>query len=228
MKLPKNIWLKNNKYGTERVDIKKEEIEIKLNLISKENYERLLLNFECEKNFITQSNIFYDTADKILLANKWALRLRSEDSKGFITAKGVTSKSGAASVRDEIEIEIDSEKVDRITASPDKLLEHVSKEFDFLNEFIQGAPLVKLVEFKNIRRKIEYTGPSGELYVLEIDRTEFQNGRVDYELEIELEDKNKIPAAENAVERLFDSLSIPYQVESKSKFARALKIAGEM
>lgn len=225
MKLLKNIWLKSKLYYTGRVDIKKEEIELKLNLVSEENYQRLLSHFEKHIE-MSQTNIFYDTADRLLLKNKWALRLRSENNKGFITAKGVSSKSGAASIRDEIEIEIGSEKVNNIIESPNKIFDYVSSDFDFIKDFIQDAPLVKLVEFNNIRQRIEYAGASGESYLLEIDRTKFQNGRIDYELEVELEDAGKISDAEKAIKRLLESLSIEYQVESKSKFARALEIAG--
>ena len=60
---------------------------------------------------------------------------------------------------------------------------------------------------------------------LNIDKTEFNDGSVEYELELELSDTSKIETIEANLRKLFLTLDIPFIRQTESKFARALKKA---
>ena len=51
------------------------EIEFKT-LITKEQYEKLLKDFNLENNIFTQTNYYFDTEDAKLLQEKTVLRIR--------------------------------------------------------------------------------------------------------------------------------------------------------
>jgi uncharacterized protein YjbK len=200
------------------------EIEIKLDLGSFTNYLKLvgfLGQIEQEDRHI---NGFFDTEDHRLSKKGWAFRVRAENSRGLVTVKSIPAQEGLAIVRQEIEAEIprgqalDIIKLTKDVMSIDTLpVGHVKQQ-------IGNRSLTRLVMFENTRQRKVFK-IADHSYLLEIDKTEYNDGSVDYELELELSDTRNLEVIEDQLRRLFQSLDIPFVHQSESKFHRALKKA---
>jgi uncharacterized protein YjbK len=84
--------------------------------------------------------------------------------------------------------------------------------------------LARMIQFQNVRqRKLFRIGDQN--YLLEVDKTEYNDGSVDYELEVELSKAEQIEVVENQLRKLFCSLGIPFERQVDSKLVRALKRA---
>ncbi|MEW6411979.1 MAG: CYTH domain-containing protein [Candidatus Zixiibacteriota bacterium] len=200
------------------------EIEIKLDLASFTNYLKLvgfLGQIEREERHI---NAFFDSEDRHLSNKGWALRVRSEGSRGLITVKSIPAEEGIAVVRQEIEAEIPKgQALDVISLAKD-VLSLDNMPIDFVKQKIGKRDLTRLVLFENVRQKKVFK--IGDFnYLLEIDKTEYNDGSVDYELELELQDTRNLDVIEDALRKLFHSLGIPFVHQKESKFHRALKKA---
>ena len=202
-----------------------QEIEIKLHLGSFADYLKLvgfLGQVEHEERHV---NGFFDTEDGKLADDGWALRVRVESSRGLITLKSEPSGPGVATVRDEIEAEIPrGETLDILNLRRDVMtLSNIA--IDFVKQKWGEITVTKLVHFENTRQKKLFK--IGDYnYVLELDKTEFADGTVDYELELELPDESRIEVVEDKLRKIFASLGIPFKLQTESKFLRALKKAG--
>ncbi len=202
-----------------------QEIEIKLHLGSFADYLKLvgfLGQVEHEERHV---NGFFDTEDRKLAADGWALRVRVESSRGLITLKSKPSGPGVATVRDEIEAEIPrGETLDILNLRKDVMtLSNIA--IDFVKQKWGEITVTKLVHFENTRQKKLFK--IGDYnYMLELDKTEFVDGTVDYELELELPDESRIEVVEDKLRKIFASLGIPFKLQKESKFLRALKKAG--
>jgi len=197
------------------------EIEIKLNLGAFTNYLKLigfLGKIEHEEN---QINAFFDTEDHKLAKLGWALRVRVENSRGLVTAKSIGTEKGAAFIRQEIEAEILRTEAFELLNLRTDIMQLQILPIECILEKAGQISVMKLVQFTNIRQKKLFK-IGDENYILEIDKTEFSDGSVDYELELELSDDSRIDIVEDHFRKLFASLSIPYQPQAKSKFMRAL------
>ena len=200
------------------------EIEIKLKLGSFTDYLKLigfLGQIESEDHHV---NGFFDSEDRQLAGAGWAFRVRAENRRGLVTLKSIPTSSGTAVIRQEIEAEIP-----RGVA-----LEILKLQLDVLSldvmpvEFVRGKfpdiGLAKLIQFENVRQKKLFR--IGDYnYLLEVDKTEYTDGSVDYELEVELSEPERIGPVENHLRKLFASLQIPFERQIDSKFARALQRA---
>jgi uncharacterized protein YjbK len=201
------------------------EIEIKLQLGNFTDYLKLigfLGNIDSEDH---QENCFFDTEDRQLATAGWALRVRVSDGKGLVTVKGLpSSEAGSAVVRQEIEAAIPRSAALDITHLQSDILELSVEPIAFIKEKFPGIKLAKLINFRTVRQRKNYK--IGDYhYVLEIDKTEFVDGSVDYELEVELPDTEQVVTVEDSLRKLFNSLAIPFQKQTESKFARALQHA---
>ena len=149
---------------------------------------------------------------------------RTNGLTGLVTVKDSGHQTGSAMVRREIEAEIPrSEAMDILNLRIEPLNMAVTP-VDFIRKEFPDVKLAKLIQFNNVRqRKTCQLGDKN--YVFEIDKTEFSDGSVDYEVEIELTDVSQIEYVENDLRKLFDSLNIPYARQTESKLARALKKA---
>ena len=96
---------------------------------------------------------------------------------------------------------------------------------EFIKEKVGDQALMRMVKFDNIRQK-KVIKIGYENYLLEIDKTEYNDGSVDYELELELTHTNNLDVIEDHLRKLFNSLDIPFEKQTKSKFHRALKKGG--
>lgn len=141
---------------------------------------------------VRQENHFFDH-DGALAAAGYTLRVRDEDGRFILTAKGPPSRErGGLTVKPEEELELDG-VVARAAISGE------SSPLEPLRETTLGRRLGTLLgdatprhvgSFVNERRKVgplTLRLPSGELQVtLELDRTQLPGDRVDHELEVEV------------------------------------------
>jgi uncharacterized protein YjbK len=190
---------------------------------------------------LKQVNHFFDTKDGNLNASKYTLRLRDENGRFLLTAKGPERKSadGTRSEKAEEERPVEVTVANAILSgaeSPLTVLERVTSTdipvLKAIRATIGAKPLVYVGNFKNTRTPvtalIEVKGQQRPV-VFEMDRTEFPNGRVDHEVEVELKGQlgdADADAAEKAVRALLDRAGIrPESAPSKAKrfFEIALK-----
>ncbi|MBN1213170.1 MAG: CYTH domain-containing protein [candidate division Zixibacteria bacterium] len=200
------------------------EIEIKLQLESFPDYLKLigfLGNIDYEDRHL---NAFFDSEDRHLSSSGWVFRVRVENERGLITVKDTGRQAGSAMVRQEIEAEISrAMAMDILNLRLEPLSISVTP-VEFIRREFPELKLAKLIQFNNVRqRKTCQLGDKD--YVFEIDKTEFSDGSVDYEVEIELTDIHQIENVENDLRKLFGNLNIPYARQTESKLARALKKA---
>jgi inorganic triphosphatase YgiF len=200
----------------------KQEIEIKLDLGSFTNYLKLFGYIGETDGEIRQQNAFFDTEDGRLAADGWALRVRAESTRGLVTAKGSSEQVGAAHIRDEIEDEISrGQALECLTLRCDVMSLEISPIAFLKDRFGADLQVAELAKFDNYRQRKSMT--IGEMTLtLEVDRTMFTDGSVDYELEVELADANDVETVTENLRRLFDSLDMPFDHQSQSKFARAM------
>lgn len=78
------------------------EVELKLS-ISEEGYNRLVELLPAKGEVREQENFFFDTPDLAMRAEGWALRLRRDDQRWFLTAKGPSQREDGISDREEVE-----------------------------------------------------------------------------------------------------------------------------
>lgn len=203
--------------------ITKQEIEIKLDLGSFTSYLKLLGYVGETDGEIHQHNAFFDTEDGRLVAEGWALRVRAENARGLVTAKSGAKQKGAAHIRDEIEEEISRGQALECLALRCDIMSLPIAPIRFLQErFGAEFQVAELVKFSNYRqRKLMKVGEMS--LTLEVDRTEYTDGSVDYEVEVEFSDASLVETATDNLRRLFTSLDIPFENQLVSKFARALQ-----
>lgn len=197
------------------------EIEIKLDLGSFTGYLKLvgfLGQIDSEHRLI---NGFFDSEDRMLEAAGWGLRARVELNRGLITIKGRALDSSLAVTRAESEAEISRAEALEILSLQTSILDLRVEPITFVNEILSGTDVKCLVRFETCRQKKGFV--IGDFrYLLEIDKTQFPDGSVDYELEIELPDLEQLPVIENHLRRMFRSLEIPFRPMRQSKLERAL------
>ncbi|HUV30849.1 MAG TPA: CYTH domain-containing protein [Acidobacteriota bacterium] len=201
------------------------EVEIKLQLGSFPDYLKLIGFLGAVESEERHINGFFDTEDRRLAESGWVLRVRAEDDRGLVTLKSLGAPRGAAVVREEMEAEIGrAVAMEVLNLRMDVLglavepVEYVKKEFPELS-------LARLIQFHNTRQKKRFK--IGDYhYTLEIDRTEFADGSIDYELEVELKDADRVEVIQDCLRHLFTSLGIAFVPQEKSKYERALRRAG--
>ena len=185
------------------------EIEFK-NLLTKSEYDTLLQTVFSDGNQkkIVQQNYYFDTKDHQLKNQHSALRIRKTDSFNELTLK-VPSQGHLLetnlSLRDNVCSEILEEKQLKLsTIHADIEIDNISNDsvFYLFNQF-------ETVRFEQTR---------GD-HLLVLDQTTFQNGTIDYELEIESSDAEMGKAF---FEEFLKSHSISIR-PAKPKIARATK-----
>ena len=179
-----------------------------------------------------QVNHFFDTSDWALRGHGCTLRLREEEGRFVVTAKGPGERAadGALTVRPEEEVQVDASRARQILSgrlSPLEALRarHGGEDTTLsarVAATVGDRALAHVGTFRNERRRtppLVLDGPDGPLELsLEIDRTEFPLGRVDHELEVEVP-AQLAPAAEAALRSLFGRASLPWR-SAPSKAAR--------
>jgi hypothetical protein len=174
------------------------EIEVKRLLIGERAGDRLLAALAApvvaEKR---QVNHVLDTKSRALSAARLSLRLRNEDGEWIVTAKGPSQRvAGSTASKVEAESHVEAAVAGAIlgagTSALDVLRARIDDSaFDELwqsfERVLADQPLIVVGSFENERRVVPVILPSGSSLTLEIDRTRFPGGRVDEEVEIELD-----------------------------------------
>lgn len=201
-----------------------EEIEIKLDLQSFSNYLKLIGFLGRIDRETHQVNTFFDTEEGVLAENGWALRVRVENERGLVTLKGMAAIKGAASLRRELESEITRGEANEIIHLRSDLMKLDCPAIAYVRDRFGEFALMRVIQFDNDRQCKEFKIGDGN-YLLEIDKTKFSDGSVDYELEVELPEIGYREDVEDKLQKLLASLSIPYIKQPKSKLSRALSLA---
>lgn len=197
------------------------EIEIKLRLCSYPEYLKLvgyLGHMDHEERLI---NSFYDTPGRELSKAGWAYRVRVMGETGLVTLKGLATVSGAAAIRPEIQEPIARALAFEIINDRHNPLDIDCRPVDYVKNELGFSSLVKVVRFEIFRQSKQHSICDRQ-YTFEVDTITFADGSSDYELEVELPDHSMIETAERDLSRLFDHLNIPFEVQSESKYVRAL------
>jgi uncharacterized protein YjbK len=203
-----------------------QEIELKRLLGGDGAADRLVRALGAVASDLQQINHVFDTRDFSLHQSRFALRLRSEDGKNTLTAKGpgvgvsasVTSRTEAeVEIEAEVALEIRSGQLDPVAVLRDRARDGAYAElWSGIERARRGQPLREIGHFANRRRTVRVALPSGIGLHVEVDQTRFPDGRVDEEVEAEL------PSAELAiaVEAWLDDLATKAGVETKPSSAK--------
>jgi len=203
-----------------------QEKEIKIDLEDESSYLKLLEFLGNPRSRKRQINYFFDTDDFSLEDNGWALRIRDREGDGTITLKGLETRDRQGlTIRPEIE-----------ESFPTYLIPEAIKQGLHIDRIPANLKEITLAFIDSLRLNLRVSFETERTTVLhkindqdidfEIDRTVYPDGSVDFELEIELEDKSETPAAIKYTREVFERLGIEWKLQSASKFARALKKSG--
>jgi inorganic triphosphatase YgiF len=154
------------------------EIELKLELDAR-LYDEILATCPEVQTEVRQENTFFDTNDRVLGNNRWALRIRREGDIYMLTVKGPshTTPDGIFE-RIELESPIIPEEAERFRLGLD-LEQTEIFPCTHLRELFGNLHLVPFLSFRNLRRFISVHSMD-----LELDKTEIE-GKIFYELEVE-------------------------------------------
>lgn len=202
-----------------------EEIEVKLDLGSFMNYLKLVGHLGQLDGEERQVNGFFDTEQHTLSDAGWALRVRADDHRGSVAIKGRDSGAEDVSIRKEMESEIPRGEALEILSLQRNLMNLDIPTLHFLREQFDDLNLMKVVHFDNTRQYKTFKFDD-HTYRLEIDTTRYADGSIEYELEVELPDRNHVTMVLDRLKKMFQSLDIPFVRQSRSKFARALEKTG--
>ena len=202
------------------------EMEIKLDLVNKQFFNRLLKYLPEPKERRRQTNYFFDTKNSDLARSGWALRLRNYDDTAIITAKGPGSNQNKRlTVRPEIEESIGFEELKHALANGMDIKELPEKIFDVFEKNGVRGIVRNTLSFTTFRHIIVYSLDDRQIE-FEIDKTEYSDGSIDYELEIEINDQSQFEPVLRGVKKVLEELKIPVNFQSESKFSRARKKIG--
>ncbi len=198
------------------------EIEVKIKLESFTDYLKLIGALGPIDREEHQVNAFFDSPERKLSQAGYALRVRSSDQQGSVTLKSLVSQSDAVATRREIIGEIAPGLARSLIFGQTDLMELDIEPVAIIREKFPGLRLSRLLQFRNNRQVKQYRLGDYDL-ALEIDKTEFADGSVEYELEIELDDESQFQPVQDSLRRMFNSLVIAFASQTKSKFERALQ-----
>ncbi len=200
------------------------EVEFKLRMRSEGDFDELARlatgTAHWPERTVIQENHFFDTRDADLREAGYALRLRIEERRRLLTAKGPATRSeGGLTDRPEVEVEVEPAEAERILSgdlAPLDLLaaRESSRLIDLLSSWAGGQPLAHVGSFKNVRRHVgpvQLVGRGGSVEVsFEMDRTELPGDRVDFEVEVEIPEAHAT-VCRAALEDLLARAGIPWE-----------------
>jgi len=203
------------------------EKELKLDLKNEENYLKIL-NF-CGKPFEIkeQLNIFFDSNDFYLKKSKLSLRLRKENDFYLITVKGKNQSTGELSIRKEVETIISKDEFEWFVENNISLLSKDYPPFEYLREELglEHSELIfsNILSFHN-KRTVFIMANNQNKIKLEVDKTEFANKKLFFELEVEFDEIDSFRKNKEFIAGILKENDIIWKVSSKSKFKRALEL----
>lgn len=191
----------------------KQELEIEFkNQLTKNEYQSIL-----QKDFINeltsirvkQVNHYFDTTEKLLKKNQSAVRIRITNTKSELTFK-IPSQDFLM----EKTFALKEEQVNSILHNKQFSLSGVTKQTIDLGIF--GITNQTIFHHFNSFETLRYEKQVGDNLIV-LDQTTFQNGVVDYELEVESLDPME---GQKFFESFLDTYSIPIRA-TLPKIARA-------
>ncbi|MDE1547970.1 CYTH domain-containing protein [Jeotgalibaca caeni] len=148
------------------------------NLLTKEEFERLLVDFNLlEVEPLHQTNFYYDSKDGALRALHMGLRIRLYDDKGEQTLKSPISKNEKLETTDELSLEEATTLADNGKLKTDGYVAALLR-----NSEIEVADLEQIGQLSTIRYEVPVEGG-----VFFLDESYYQDQK-DYELEFEAEE----------------------------------------
>ncbi len=212
------------------------EVELKLEVDDEASLERV----EAElggppRAVVRQRNVYFD-AEHRLAAAGWSVRLRVEDGANRLTVKGPRDEDTTFVTRPETpDVEVDDAARERILAGEDPipyLLAALDETAEgvfvrTVQDIVAGRPLTRTGETNNERRKypVEVEGLS---LTLEVDRTDYAEHGVFYEVELEIPGDTtaeKKAAVRAWLEGVLTGLGLPIR-EAPGKLARLRALTG--
>lgn len=200
-----------------------QEIELKLELDNREALDRLAGRLGSKVAEIEQENLYYDTRDDAFRQARWSVRVRKEDDRLKLTLKGQATVDGEFARRLEVEEDLDPSTWTAHcagTAPIGDIVRACAAERNI--EFPASADpsqLVALGGMKNRRRVHRLPGAGAELNV-ELDETEYPDGSIVYEAELEVPEGSDPRTASARLKAVFAELGLPWRVGRLTKMAR--------
>lgn len=185
------------------------EIEFK-NLLTEEKYDKILESAfsDNKKKKITQSNYYFDTKNQDLKALDSALRIRLTDSFNELTLK---SPSRGFLLETNVSLS-DNESSGILEAKELKLSSYIS-DLNFV-DITEDTIFYLFNSFETVRYEKQV-----DEHLIVLDQTTFQNGQIDFELEVESMDAD---TGKEFFNQLLKGYSIPVR-PALPKIARAEK-----
>ena len=193
------------------------ERELKFKLQDKSDYQKIreYLDKKYPYEILHQENYYYDTVDMSLLENNAVLRVRVEGENAIITFKRQKEKRDGYFISDENEVKGFLCDIKEIIAGKKRIIEICGKIRTYVEELTKNKHLKIIGRFKTERCKYKVD----DMY-LELDRVDFGNNFIDYEIESECDNEERV---RNFLENLFESLFVHYQLQDKTKYQRYLE-----
>ncbi len=170
---------------------------------------------------LQQENRFFDSIDKRLRSHLLNLRIRRENDRVLLTCKAKRPLGPAgAHQHQEWEEWLDPEMWEAVESGQIEVTQLPLPALYL--EKLAGEPLVYCGGFSNERFAFSYT--KEPLALLCLDKTQFNNNRIDYELEIECD---RPQLCSDFWRQQLATWSIAYASQPLTKFARLLQVINE-
>lgn len=196
------------------------EKELKIEILSKEDFEKLKEILKNPQTILEQKNYYIDTTSLILSKNGIMLRIRLE-KKENLEVKTLTIK-----FEPKIKNGFFSANQVENSISEKEYNDSISRR-NFL--WLEGKEHIKILEKYSIYpNELDIIGSifnkryiyKLENYKLELDETTFQNGSKDFEIEIETENPEEI---KDKILTLLNENNISFTFQKYTKYQRMLK-----
>ena len=193
------------------------EKELKYKLLSESDYNKLrdYLDNKTSGTILHQKNYYYDTEEMLLLKHNAILRARIENERAIITFKQQKGKKQGYFISDEIENNVSLEDINRVFSGKIPIIQLCGDNRENVEKLLENKELNLTGTFEN-KRIVYYIDD----IKLELDKINYGNSVVDYEIETESEDEKKV---REYLDTLLQSLSVRYQLQDKTKYRRFLE-----
>lgn len=188
------------------------EIEFK-SMLTKNEYETLLRYYNVsDEQFVTQTNLYFDTVDFLLKKHGMGLRIRRFADKAEATLK-IPQTIGLLEVTDPLTLD----EVDKALAK-DQFAQQATEILEQLEALDISSSNLDLIG-KLITKRAEFMIPEGKLALDESWYSEHH----DFELELEVSDSS---FDKTAFKRLLAKFELPYR-KTQNKIVRAVSAQQE-
>jgi len=206
------------------------EVEFKFRVDGPEAFEALARAAGSKPSAaVLQTNHFFDTPGRALAGRRHTLRLREEDGRFLLTAKGPGERAGALTSRAEEEVEVPKPEAESILVGGRSPLAALEARADprarellaTMRAIVGATPLRHAGAFQNERARLAVAlGAAGRTIpvTFELDRTTFPGDQVHYEVEVEIAGTDAA-AVERALHDFFATANVTWR-EGPSKARR--------